>query len=203
MADENKTEQVATPEYLTKEDFNSALNAAITQRLASFEKSLSEKLDKLIPQPKQTEQVEDKRPDKQELINMKKQLDQIKQEKEQEVSKRRDTELRNQLKEHLTKAGVAPQYIKPVLSQLLHEDKLVSYSQEEPDKLIFKSNGFEEDLEKGISKWISQEGKHFLAARGTKGSGSRSPNDKQTSSQKELSNGDIGMIVRGLYYGNQ
>jgi hypothetical protein len=103
----------------------------------------------------------------------------------------------------LTKAGVAPQYIKPVLSQLLHEDKLVSYSQEEPDKLIFKSNGFEEDLEKGISKWISQEGKHFLAARGTKGSGSRSPNDKQTSSQKELSNGDIGMIVRGLYYGNQ
>lgn len=175
--------QDTMPEFVTKEEIiqliSQTVNSAISQRNSSFEK----KIEALLTKPQETtEEVKPGRVPNAEIAAMKKQLDEMRAEKESEINKRRDTELRTSLRDHLTKAGVAPHLIKAAVATLLVEDKAVGYTSDEyaadKNKVVFKTQNGEEELTSGLAKWIrSEEGSSFLAPRGAQGSGGKSLNN--------------------------
>ncbi len=182
------------------------MNAAITQRNSAFEKKMEAMISKLVPQTHQEEDVPAPKVAKlpnAEILAMKQQLDAIKAEKDAEVNKRKETELRTNVREHLTKMGVAPHLIKAAIATLVSEDKLVGYTTEEyatdKDRMVFRSKPGplgEEDLSTGLSKWIkSEEGSGFLSPRGAQGSGDRSYSGKLPTSKQPLSNQSLADMI--------
>lgn len=189
---ETEEETVKEPAYLTKEDFNIALNGALNARFKTFEEKLSK------PQVKE----EKKEPDKvtsAELIEMrelhKKQL-----EKEKRlILKSRDSHLKNQVKEQLTLAGVPPQFLKAALATVL-SDELVDFADDSDDddmepQIVFKTVTGNTSLSFGIKNhWLkTEDSKVFLSASNTKGSGDK--NYKNTKPTNVVGLGDIGRAL--------
>ena len=181
-----------------------SVNSAITQRLSAFEK----KMDLLISKPSNNEQEEPQvkpgRVPNAELLAMKQQLDAMKAEKEMEVKKRRDSQLRNTLREQLLKNGALPNSVKHAIASLVDGDKLVDYTSDEyaddKDRIVFRNGKQEEDLQAGLNKWLkSEEGSVFLAPRGAQGSGDRSYNSNNKAPRQEITNDAIADLLRNAF----
>jgi hypothetical protein len=198
------------PQFVTKEDLiqlvSQTVNSAISSRNTAFEKKIEALLTaKVAPQ----EQIEDSgvkpgRVPNAELMAMKKQLDDLKAEKQAEVTKNRDSQLRNNLREQLTKAGVAPHLIKAAIATLVDADKSVSYTTleyaDDKDQIVFRDGKQEVELAAGISKWIkSEEGSSFLAPRGAQGSGDRSYNSGNKTAQQPISDNALADMLRNAF----
>ena len=196
------TDQEA-PSSLTMDDVSRLVNSAISSRMKSFEKKLEEFTSKLTPQ--QTEEKPAEKISNLELVQLKKQLELIQKERDTEVSKRKDFELRNTVKEQLLKNGVNPNMVKAAMAILVDSDKLVSYNEDNEicwsDKELGKI-----DLSSGLKNWSkTDEGKSFLAPKSLQGTGSTSrgyqnnikSNDKLTKTEigslleQALLNGDL------------
>lgn len=198
------------PQFVTKEDLiqlvSQTVNSAISQRNTAFERKIEALLTaKVAPQEQVDESgVKPGRVPNAELIAMKKQLEDLKAEKQAEVSKNRDSQLRSNLREQLTKAGVAPHLIKAAIATLVDSDKAVSYTSEEfaddKDRIVFRNGKQEEDLNAGISKWIkSEEGSSFLAPRGAQGSGDRSYNSGNKTANQPVSDNALADMLRNAF----
>lgn len=197
------------PKYVTEDTLKQLVgeivNSAITSRNSAIEKKMESILSKYIPQQAEEEPaVKPGRVANSELMEMKKQLDAMKAEKEAEVGKNRDSQLRNNLREQLTKAGVAPHLIKAAVATLVDADKAVGYTsqswEEDKDKIVFKNGKEEEDLSVGISRWIkSEEGSSFLAPRGAKGSGDRSYSSGNNVKKETVSDNALVDMLRNSF----
>jgi hypothetical protein len=183
------------------------VNSAISQRNTAFEKKMETMLSKLVPQQavETEEAIKPGRVPNVELMSMKKQLDAMAAEKQAEISRRRETELKNTVKDQLTKAGVSPKLIKAAMATLISEDKLISYTADEyadnKDRIVFKSPSGEEDLVSGLGKYLkSEEGSSFLSPRGTQGSGDRNYNSSSNKNQKQEVSDDaiVNMITNAF-----
>lgn len=175
-----------SPQYVTIEQFNTALNGMASSQKKEFRKSIDELKGLLVSQ--QQEKVEKEQPEKvdpnanpefakmqKQLAETTKRLEAISAEKEAEIVKRKDTELNTSLQAELAKIGVPASRIKAVVAMMKHEDKVVGY--DEDGSLVFKTPNGDTDLAAGIKGWSkTDEGKEFIAATGVKGAGNKSPN---------------------------
>lgn len=171
-------------ETLTIEQVNAQINAAISSRLKSFEKKFDEALSKLTTKPEQQEGAQkEEKVSNSELISLKKQFEALQKERDQEVSKRKDLDLRTSLKDQLQKAGVAPHMLKAATAILVDHDKLVGYNEE--DQLSFRSDTGDLDLVSGVKQWLkSSEGKAFMSPKNISGSGEKSQSNSQALGNK-------------------
>lgn len=173
---------------LTIDDVSKIVNAAISSRLKSFEKQLSDFASKL-PQQKEEPQKEEKLTNTAELLKLKQQLENLQKERELEVTKRRDIELKTSLQAQINKIGVPTHLQKALMAQLLHEDKLVSY---EDDQIVFHTSTGDLDLESGLKSWSkSEDAKAFLSPLGAKGSGEKSFNKLSTIKSEKPSRSEV------------
>ena len=182
------TDQV-DQQTLTVEQVNQIVNSAISSRLKSFEKKFDEFATKLTTKPESTEPILQQKEEKvsnAELLNLKKQFEALKVEKEQETAKRKDLDLRTTVKEHLQKAGVPAHLMKAATAVVIDSDKLVSYN--EDDQLVFRSDVGDLDLASGLKQWSkSSDGKVFLAPKNVSGSGEKVSNNQSGSQTKSKS----------------
>ena len=165
--DPASSEQADVASSITVEQVNQIVNSAISSRFKSFER----KLDEFATNFKPTTQEEPKKEDKFSVLQ--RQMEAIQKERDAEVAKRKDTELRTSIKDALVKSGVSPHMVKAAMSVLVDSDKVVGYNDD--DQIVFKTATGDLDLANGIKTWAkSEEGKVFVAPRGTQGSGERS-----------------------------
>lgn len=193
MTDEKNPENGQESSSLTMEQVNTIVNSAISSRLKSFEKKFEDFAQRLAPQS-QEEPKKDEKLSNQELNNLKKQFDALQKERDGEVTKRKDFELRNAVKEQLLAAGVAPHLQKAAMAMLVDSDKVVGY--DEDNQIVFKTATGDVDLASGLKNWSrTDEGKAFVAARGTQGSGERSFAKPNNNLSEKLSRTDVGNML--------
>ena len=200
-----------TPEFVTKDEMlqliSQTVNSAFTQRSSAFERKIEALLSKVIPQTAQVEQEESVKPGRvpnAEIMSMKKQLDEMKAEKEAEYNKRRETVLRQKLSEQLERAGTPKNLVKAAVALLISENKAVGYTADEyaddKEKVVFRGDSGEEDLSAGLGKWLrSDEGSSFLPPRGAQGSGDKSYNLNKASKQTPISNDALAGMLRNAF----
>lgn len=200
------------PKYVTAEDFDKKLNAAISGRLKDFEKKqekafadFASKLDPDALVSKITESLKTtsnanandagKGPDfkiedhpsfrgqQKKIDEQAKLLEQIKAERDAEKARTRDTTLRQKLTEGLASAGVPADRVKHAVGFLVDVDKRVRYA-DDGDELVFRDNdNTVVDFNSGLKAWAkSDDAKIYLPPRGTAGSGDR-PGGKSPNSQ--------------------
>jgi hypothetical protein len=199
--DSASSEQADTALSITLEQVNQIVNAAISSRFKSFEKKFDEFSTRLATPDHNEEPKKDEKLSNTELLNLKKQLEAIQKERDSEVSKRKDTELRTSVKETLLKAGVAPHMIKPALAMLVDSDKVVGYNDE--DQVVYRTQTGDLDLDSGLRSWIkSDEGKAFAAPKGALGSGERSFGKSNTNSLVKPSRQEVGAMLEEVLLGN-
>lgn len=186
MEDNQNQEQVE--EKVSLDQVNQIVNKAISARLKSFESKFDDFVSKVAPkeQPKEEKLSE--------VAQLKKQLENLVKERDTEKSKRREVNLRNQVKEQLLAAGVSPQMIKPAMAVLVDSDKLVDYDEEE--NLVFKSEEGYQSIQDGISSWFKGEGKVFQSAKNVSGSGdTKAYRGAQKAPQQQLSQEELGAML--------
>jgi hypothetical protein len=179
-----------------------AINAAISGRLKSFEKRLEEFSTKIAPQPQQEPQ-DDKKPSNAELAALKRQFDALQKERDLEVSRRKDSELRTTIKDQLQKTGVAPHLTKAAMAVLVDSDKLVGYN--EDGELVFRTSTGDLTVEEGIRSWVkSEEGKSFVQPKGVSGSGERQVKSSALSTEgRKVSKEEAGEAFQRWLMGNR
>lgn len=180
--------------YLTEEEVNYRVNAAITGRMKAFDKqleSITAVLARLAP-PEEPE----KQPSK--MSQMEKQVELLTKERDQERQINKSKELRRQVTEKLTAKGVDASLLKPALATLIDADKVVDY--DEDDQIVFKTPTGNLNLELGISNYLKSDGKIFLPLKGTSGTGAKSPGAPKT--QPKMSDSDLATALVGLTRGN-
>lgn len=149
------------PETVSLETFN---------RLVTQMTKLSEQVAALskVPAPP-AEEKKDEKLSNQEMQKVLAQLQVSQKQLDAERAKRLDTELRNNTKEALTKAGVNPNAIKQAMAVLVDAEKTISWNE---DQLVFKTPTGDLSLEEGIVQWAkSNDAKIFLPPKGTSGTG--------------------------------
>lgn len=156
------------------ETANQAAAAHITKRNKAYDDKLEERLSKFQSTPVEEEPEKVTLTQRQsktetEVQNLKNQL-----KAERESNQR--LKMRSDLETQLTKGGIPQKFLKSVIAQLIHEDKLVELG---PDgKATFKVNSEygEENLsiEEGMPVWLKGEGKNFIEKPSAKGAGLRS-----------------------------
>lgn len=164
MEDNNQNQESAeVEEKLSLDQVNQIVNKAISARFKSFESKFEEFANKVAPkeQPKEEKLSE--------VASLRKQLENLVKERDEEKSKRKDVNLRNTVKEQLLQTGISQTMIKPAMAMLIDSDKLVAYDDEE--NLVFKSEEGYQSLQEGIGSWIKNEGKIFQPAKNVTGSG--------------------------------
>ena len=184
MVDTKDEQQKDTPSYLTEEAANEKINSAITNRTKAIQKEFQKSLDEFRASllPKQPEEVvKEVKPNTEELIEMRKKFQLM----EQKEAVSREKVIRSEIKDNLLSLGVEPHLIKAAIAQLLHEDKLVSYNDQ--DQIVFKKFDEQIDLTKGLTEWVKSDGKIFLPQKGAAGSGSKKPSSTNFSTDKNLS----------------
>lgn len=178
-----------SPQYLTRDEHNKSMNAAITART----RGLEQKIDQLVSVIEEFRSGKGKKADAAEdddqpkrnvdrIAKLEAMIAKAEQEKKQEIQKRLDSELRQTTKEHLSNLpGIRPEFIKPLMAQLIDADKVIKFSDD--GRLVAGEN--EEDLKDYLLSWSkSSEAKAFFQAKGTQGSGGKS-----ISGSKTLKNG--------------
>lgn len=172
----------------SQNDINAQINRAITSRM----KPLLTKIDNLttlLAQKQDTEQKTEEKPEKvsnSEMASMKKQFDAMKAERDAEVQKRKETDLRTNTREALLKAGVPQHMVKAAMATLITEDKFIHLNDD--GQVVFKSDTGEElDLGSGLKNYFkTDDGKVFLPAKAVAGSGDknyRAPNNNKSPTQ--------------------
>jgi len=184
--DSANSEQADTASSITNvtiEQVNQVVNAAISNRFKTFEKKLDEFSTKFQPLPVVQEEPKEKveKISNLELVKLKQQFDAMQKERDSELSKRKDFELRNNVKETLLKSGVSQNLLKAAMAVLIDSDKLIGYNEE--DQIVFKTESGEVDLLSGLKTWVkTDEGKSFVAPKGSVGSGEKSFSSKPSNS---------------------
>ena len=199
--DSANSEQADTASSVTMEQVNQAVNAAISNRFKSFEKKFEDFTSKLT-NPAQAEEPakKDEKLSNTELLKLKQQFDALKQERDTEVSKRKDSELRNSVKESLLKAGVSTPMIKAAMALLVDSDKVVGYNDE--DQIVFKTESGDLDLVSGLKTWAkSEEGKAFVAPKGAQGSGERTFGKTNINTTVKPSRAEVGNMLEEALLG--
>jgi len=198
--DSANSEQADTALSVTMEQVNQAVNAAISNRFKSFEKKFEEFTSKLSNPQQAEEPKKDEKLSNTELVKLKQQFDALKQERDSEVSKRKDFELRNTVKENLIKAGVSTPMIKAAMALLVDSDKIVGYNDDE--QIVFKTESGDLDLAVGLKNWSkSEEGKAFVAPRGAQGSGERTFGKTNTNTTVKPSRAEVGNMLEEALLG--
>lgn len=203
MSDNNQRENVSgeeTPKTFSKDELLAEIaqmiskqsNAAITQRLSSFEAKMDAAFAKMsspvIEEAPSTSKTKSKDKDP-EFLAMQKKIEAMEAKEAKIVAEQRDGNLRKSLSEILAKGGVDQKSMKAALAVLVDSDKVVGYTADEfaqnKDAMIWRSKDGEMDLTKGAADWLrSDEGKTFVAPKGAQGAG-----DKSYSAAKQPANG--------------
>lgn len=180
------------PEYVSREELNQIVNSAISSRNKSFEKKFDEFINKFNSN---TAEKQETKPTS-EKEGFVKRIAALEQERDAAISKQRDKDLREQVRDNLTKAGIPPHLQKAAMAILISEDKVVSY--DEDGTMVFKTqNEGNLVLAEGIKSWVkSDEGKNFLPAKGAAGSGDRNYNSSNNKTSQKLT--DVGLAEKLL-----
>lgn len=130
---------------------------------------------------------------------LKRQLDQLMKERDDEKAAKRALELETSVKDTASRLGVSPTFVEPLLALIVDRKKLAYVN---PDGLVtFKGKyGDEVDVETGLKDFLkTDEGKAYLAPKGAKGS-----NDRRQSStigdNEKLSREDAGSALSKLSF---
>lgn len=173
MPNSDLDEGNASEKYVTVEQVNQIIHAAMTARNRAFESKLDEKFSRLegLLQPKQEEESAPKgKKLTPEMEAMQNQLNQLRNER----VKARDMQLRTAVKEQLLKAGVNPAAVKALVAMHVDADKTIGYAGEESDEILYRGSDSHFTLEQGLGTWLkSDEAKIYLAPKGAAGSGDR------------------------------
>ena len=195
LTDSAESEQADTASSITIEQVNQIVNQAISSRFKSFEKKFDDFTAKLAPIDKENQEPNKKEEklSNAELVKVKQQLEAIQKDRDNEVAKRKDFELRNSVKENLLKSGVAPHMVKAAMAMLVDSDKIIGYNDE--DQIIYKTATGDVELTSGLKDWVkTEEGKAFVAPKGAIGSGEKTfgkaftPNSNVKPSRQEVGN---------------
>lgn len=214
MPDDPKTaatdpdaDQTPAPKYLTIEDFNKAASARDKRFEAKQEKLLADFYARLTT-PKEPDATPDADPKPEakpvdattaEMKRLARELEKVKAEREGEKKLREAGEQKSRTDEEratvlaaLTEKGVTGPKARAALALLHTEDKRVV--RDEDGKIIFRDDDGPADFRKGFEAWInSEEGKHFLPARGAAGSGTAQGGQRTGTSGKPMTKKQIGM----------
>lgn len=193
------------PQSVTIEQVNQIVHAAITARNRALESKLDSQFAELrnLMAPPQTQEEPTSRVGK---VDAKTQMleTQLKQ-MQAERARRRDSELRNAVKDQLMAAGVNPSTIKALVAMHVDADKSVGYASDESDEIVFKTRDSVYSLQEGVGKWLqSDEAKAYLAPKGATGSGDRSyfkTNNTNQSSGKPPSRQSVGNMLANALIG--
>jgi hypothetical protein len=185
---------------LNEEKVNRIVNSAISNRMKSFERKMDEFMGKFT-QPTEEKPVKEEKVSNTELLQLKRQLEAIQKERDTEVSKRKDTELRNVVKEQLLKAGVNPSMVKAAMAILVDSDKVVGY--DEADQVSWKDNDLGSiDLASGLRNWSkTDEGKSFIAPKLVQGTGAKGFSNKVNKLENKLSRSEVGSMLEQALLG--
>lgn len=189
------------------DEINEIVHRAISKRMDAISRKFEEKLEslasKLVPPPPKEEEPEAKTL-RERMAAVEEENKKLRQEREAERQASREKNLRLSLQEELTKAGVDPNLMRSLMSQLIHEDKLVSV--DKAGNIVFRGEYEDETvpLADGIQAFLkTPAGKAFLPARNPQGSNDtrryrteRQPATNQTDSDRELLEGILSQFGR-------
>lgn len=175
-------------DFVTREELIQIVNSAISSRTKSWERKMDEFIAKASPSVESEPKDDPKKPS---LNKLQEQLNKITAERDAEVAKRKDTDLRNMLRDNLTKAGVPAHLMKAAMAVLISEDKVVGYN--EDNQMVFKSAAGEEmELATGLKTFFkSEEGKAFLPPKGATGSGDKAYSPSSSKPSPTMTDTDI------------
>jgi hypothetical protein len=136
-------------------------------------------------------------------VAMRKQLEELTKKQEQAIRERdaekarsRDMGLRQKVTEALSSAGVDAARAKLAIGYLIDAAKVVGYSEDEPEAVVFRTSEGDQDLGSGLRTWLkSDEGKVFLPPRGTQGSGDRSVGASPIPSSQGITKSQVASLI--------
>lgn len=157
------SEASEAPQYVTIEQLQSLLKTTLAPVTKAIQEIQSSKQEK-------DESEDDSK------LTLKKAMSRIQALEEEKLSAHRakqELELRNTVKDALTRAGVSPHLMKAAMAVLVDADKRIQRS--EDGDIIFKDDRFgERSLDDGLRDFLrSEEGKSFLPPKGARGSNDR------------------------------
>lgn len=230
LSEEDKKEVAA----LITEQIGPTVNNMFTARLGTVEKKLTGQLkeltdtisksvdEKLSTLKPVVEDPDDKggknkggKGENVELATLRKQqlettklLEDMKRERDQERSKRRDVALRQATSEQLAKIGIDGTRFKGAFA-MLQQDGRIKHRDDDSDELVFVDDaGSEVELEVGLAAWAkTDEAKIFLPPSGMKGAGTRPsggnnpPPKLSPEQQQEAAWTAAGEAIRGAFSG--
>jgi hypothetical protein len=143
----------------------------VTKRNKSFEEKFDTFTQQFTPKTEQVEDKEEKLTATQRSINAEDQVKKLRQELKAKDDQANLKDMRSKAEAFLVKKGVSPDQVKAVISQLQHEDKLISV--DSTGRAVFKANDESFDLEEGLDSWVKAEGKPFIQENTAKPQGLR------------------------------
>lgn len=182
------------PKYVTEEQLNRAISARFNDFSKKLEKAneglastlttkleelVTGKLDALKPagdgEGKGTKGAPTESPELKSALkridDMSRQLETERQEKLAEKANARAKDLRQQVTEALTAAGISGVALKHAVSVLVDGEKRAKFD-EEGERVLFRSDDDDLPLADGVKRWMkSDDAKIYLPPRGTQGSG--------------------------------
>lgn len=223
------SEETTKPSYITTEELNRAITQRLRSFEKNFESkigSLSENLSGTLKSQleeisKQLKPVEEVKPSKKEVDSqnelhnnpqfkaMQAELEAMKkasllasQKAQEERAKSREMQMRSHLSETLSKQGVPADRLKHAVGFLVNVTNSVSYSEDNEDEVVFKSQDGELDLASGVKQFLkSDDGKLYLPARAINGSGDRASGKSVKESTGNVKE-DIGVLLANLINGS-
>ena len=168
------------------------INSAFTGRFKPLQATLTSLHDRLVQDDNQEQpEQDDKMSNKQKIARLESQLKAMADEKATAVAKERDLSLRQNVKDKLIAAGIAPNMIKAAMSVLIDTDKSIGY--DDDNQIVFRHTSGDMDLDTGLKTWTAtEEAKAFKAARKVMGSGDHGYSTSGASSNKQLSEEELG-----------
>jgi len=195
------------PKSVTEEQLNKAITARFRKfeekmetQFSAFATSSQEAVVKAIadsmPKAPEALAATGKQSDSPELAGLKKQLaalekdsQKLAQERDEERKRSKDSELRQKLNDELSKYGVVN--ARHAVAFLVDAEKRIGWD-EDGNSLIFKDSDGDVDLATGVKSWVqTDDGKIYLPARGTAGTGGRKPPTRTAQPTEELTRENV------------